>query len=325
MRALALFSGGLDSMLSVLIIRKQGIVVEGVYFETPFFPAERAKRSAKEIDLPLKIKDVTYEMLEIIKSPKFGYGKGLNPCLDCRLLMLKKACKMREEENYNFIITGEVIGQRPLTQKKQMFLKLDKECPCREYIVRPLSARLLPQSLPEKQGLIKREKLFSIQGRSRREQIGLAEIFGIKDYPSPAGGCLLTDKGFSFRLKDLLEYKKEILDRDLYLLKIGRHFRLNKNTKVIVGRNKKENFMLLKLSTTNDVLIHVVDYPAPIVLVPDGGDIKGRLIAKQLAASYSDAPKGKVVKIEIKKGKDVKIEEIQVLPKQLFRNYLIQC
>jgi len=323
MKALALFSGGLDSMLSVLILRKQDIFVEGVYFETPFFTAERAIKSARKIDLPLRIIDITDEMLKIIKVPKFGYGQGLNPCLDCHLFMCKKACEIKEKESYDFIVTGEVLGQRPLTQTKQALLIISKNCPCSDYIIRPLSAKVLPLTIPEIMGWVDRDKFFGIKGRSRKEQIRLANEFGLKDYPSPAGGCLLTDKNFSKRLKDLFKYQENISRRDLELLKIGRHFRLNSKTKAIVGRNQKENKTIISLSLPKDTIIQVTGYPGPIVLLPNGGDEEGELIAKLLAASYSDAPEGKDVKVRIKKEMNIKIETAQSLSKNVLRKYLI--
>ncbi|HEC49929.1 MAG TPA: tRNA 4-thiouridine(8) synthase ThiI, partial [Candidatus Desulfofervidus auxilii] len=165
-KALALFSGGLDSILAVLFIRAQGIQVEGVYFESPFFPRNQAVKSAEQINLPLKIVDITHDILALVRHPRFGYGQGLNPCLDCHLLMCNKACEIMHQEGYDFIISGEVLGQRPLSQTKQAMLKINKECLCSDYIVRPLSGKLLPPTIPEQKGIVQREMLLDIRGRS---------------------------------------------------------------------------------------------------------------------------------------------------------------
>ncbi len=322
--ALAVFSGGLDSILAVLVIRKQDIFVEGVYFETPFFPAQRAKESAVQIDLPLKIIDITDEMLSIIKNPRFGYGKGLNPCMDCHLLMCQKACEIKEKEGYDFIITGEVLGQRPLSQTKQAMLKIQKECLCGDYLLRPLSAKHLPPTIPEKEGWVKREDLLDLKGRSRRLQIELAKGFGLRKYPSPAGGCLLTDVTFAARLKDLLAYQKDITPRDLELLKVGRHFRLNPKTKAIVGRKQTENQILQKMTLSKDVELKVIGYPGPLVLVPYGGDPEGIKLAAILAVAYSDAPKDRPVEVSIQyRGRKAKIKTSS-LPKEVLHTYLIK-
>ncbi len=298
-RALSIFSGGLDSILSVLVLRKQGIEIEGVYLETPFFSSERARKSAQKIGIPLRIMDITDEMLSIIKDPKFGYGTGLNPCLDCHLLMATKACEIMKKEGFDFIFTGEVLGQRPVSQTKKALLKIKELCGCGEYLLLPLSAKHLPITLPEMEGKVNRDRLLDIHGRSRNEQLKLAKSFGIDAYPSPAGGCLLTDKVFSGRLKDLLTHQKEIKRRDLRLLKLGRHFRLNPLTKAIVGRNKRENEDLISLVTPKDSYLNALKYPGPLVLLPYGGDNKGKKQAAILAASYSDAPSNIPVTIKV--------------------------
>jgi tRNA U34 2-thiouridine synthase MnmA/TrmU len=268
--------------------------------------------------------DITNEMLSIIKKPRFGYGKGLNPCMDCHLLMCQKACEMREKEGYDFIITGEVLGQRPLSQTKQAMLKIQKECTCGDYLLRPLSAKHLPPTIPEKEGWVKREALLDLKGRSRRFQMELAKEFGLKDYPSPAGGCLLTDVTFATRLKDLLAYQEDVAPRDLELLKVGRHFRLNPKTKAIVGRKEKENQILQGLLIHKDAKIKVIGYPGPLVLVPYGGDPEGIKLAAILAVAYSDAPKDKPVGVSIQyRGRKAEIKT-SALPKEVLHQYLIK-
>lgn len=322
-KALAIFSGGLDSILAVYLVRGQGFLVEGVYFETPFFPSEQARQSAEKIDLPLSIVDITEEMLSIIKNPRFGHGSGLNPCLDCHLLMCKKACEIMQEEGYEFIISGEVLGQRPMSQTKEAMLKITKECPCGDYLLRPLSAKLLPPTRPEREGWVDRKRLLDMRGRSRAYQIKLAKEIGIEDYPTPAGGCLLTDAIFAAKLKDLLTYQGKISRRDLELLKIGRHFRLNNVTKAIVGRNQRENEMLKKLSLPEDTALEVINYPGPFVLIPYGGDMAGEELASILAVSYSDAPEDKPAIIFIKQKGHVREIRTRAYPKEQLHRYLI--
>ncbi len=327
-KALAIFSGGLDSILAVEIIRKEGIEVDGVYFETPFFPSYRAKESAFQIGLNLRIVDITKEMLSIIKKPRFGHGAGLNPCMDCHLLMCQKACEIMKREGYAFLITGEVLGQRPFSQTKQAMLKIQRECLCGDYLLRPLSAKCLPATLPESEGLIERHKLLDFKGRSRKPQMKLAQKLGIKDYPTPAGGCLLTDLEFSARLKDLLDFQlkakpNDIQPRDLELLKIGRHFRINPQTKVVVGRNQKENELLKTLALPEDAQLRVISYPGPRVLIPYGGDLEGIKMAAVLAVSYSDAPKNRPVRVQVNyKGKFTEVQT-SALPKESCKPFLI--
>ncbi|AMM40496.1 thiamin biosynthesis protein ThiI [Candidatus Desulfofervidus auxilii] len=323
-KALALFSGGLDSILAVLFIRAQGIQVEGVYFESPFFPRNQAVKSAEQINLPLKIVDITHDILALVRHPRFGYGQGLNPCLDCHLLMCNKACEIMHQEGYNFIISGEVLGQRPLSQTKQAMLKINKECLCSDYIVRPLSGKLLPPTIPEQKGIVQREMLLDIRGRSRKKQMQLATQLGLKTYPSPAGGCLLTDQTIAARLRDLLAHQKNILPRDLELLKLGRHFRLNPATKAIVGRNREENKKIEALGLYEDALLETIDYPSPLVLIPFGGDLDGQKWAAMLTASYSDAPLDKSVSIKMKWKGEEKILFTSVCSKEKLHKYLIQ-
>lgn len=255
MKALVLFSGGLDSVLAVKLILEQGIEVVGINFITPFSVADneqKVKQIAVDLGIELKTIALGDEYIEIIKSPKYGYGKNLNPCLDCRILMLKQAKKLFFNKADSFIVTGEVLGQRPMSQYKNAFRLIEKESDLKDMVLRPLSAKLLPLTIPEEKGWINREKLLDICGRSRKIQIELANRWGIKSYFSPSGGCLLTDPIFSRRMKDLLKHQQAFLD-NVELLKIGRHFRLSQQTKLIVGRNEKENNLLAGLIKVDEV------------------------------------------------------------------------
>ncbi len=250
-KALLLFSGGLDSLLSALLLREQGIYVKALHFYTGFCTTEFKRRigipkenpalkSAASVELPIEIVDISQEYFNIVLNPKFGYGKNVNPCIDCRIYMLKKAKEIMESEGYHFIATGEVVGQRPMSQTLPRLKLIEKEAQLEGLIVRPLSAKLLPPTIPEKMGWVDREKLLDISGRSRKKQIQLAQKYGI-DYQQPAGGCCyLTDENYAFRFKEAYQVDGFITREDLVLFSVGRHFRLPSKTKVIVARNEGE-------------------------------------------------------------------------------------
>ena len=267
LKCLFLFSGGLDSILGVKILRLQkNIKIVGVNFKSVFFSEKIAKEMAKKIKLPLKIIDISEKLIEIVKKPKYGYGKGMNPCLDCRILMLKEAKKILKKEKFDFVASGEVLGERPMTQNKFALKLVEEKSSLKGILLRPLSAKLLEETILEKKGLIKRELLLDLQGRSRKRQILLAQKFKLKKYPTPSGGCLLTDLNFSKRLKELLENFPKAKKNDIELLKLGRHF-WQKKIKIIVGRNEKENQLLKKLAQKGDVLIEMENYPGPTTLI----------------------------------------------------------
>lgn len=287
-KALALFSGGLDSMLAAKLVSMQNIDVVCLTFTTPFFGARKARAASSHVNLPLVVQDITPEHLDMLKSPRYGYGKNMNPCIDCHTLMLKIAGRKMEETGSDFIITGEVLGQRPMSQNKQSLCVVAKNSGYSDYILRPLSAKLLDPVKAERENLIDRNQLLSIQGRGRKDQMKLAVEFGITDYAPPAGGCLLTDPVFSRRLRDLFSSQDDKSIRDIELLKYGRHFRTEDNSKIIVGRNNADNEALKKLAADDDMILNMARYPGPLVLVPYGeADEK---IAASLCVRYSDAP-----------------------------------
>jgi tRNA-uridine 2-sulfurtransferase len=267
-----------------------GIDVRGVTFETPFFNAAKARAAADMIGLPLTVRDITEPHLTMLKAPRYGYGKNMNPCIDCHTLMLKFAGELMEEIGADFILTGEVLGQRPMSQGRQSLHVVAKNSGFQEHIVRPLSAKLLPETKPEREGILDRQKLLSLQGRGRKEQMKMAAHFGITRYDSPAGGCLLTDPEFSKRLKDLFYVQKNYLIRDIELLKVGRHFRIAEGVKVIVGRHRADNEIIRQLSDKSDMLIQMTDFPGPMTLVPSGCNVAEMSQAASLCALYSDAP-----------------------------------
>jgi len=323
MKAICVFSGGLDSMLSAQIIRSQGIEVVGFFFKTPFFTPEKAIRSAQLIKLPLKIVDITEEHLKILKNPKYGYGENMNPCIDCHALMFKCAGKIMEQEGADFVISGEVLGQRPMSQNRKALQIIAEESGLGRLLLRPLSAKKLPVTIPEERGWVKRELLLDIHGRSRKPQLELAKKYGITDFPSPAGGCLLTDRTFSKRLKDLIELKKDFDIRDIELLKLGRHFRIDKTTKVIVGRNKKENQMLKDLYRKEDVLLEPKGIPGPVVLLTGDKSEKNIQLALDITATYSDTKPHQQIEITAHFPSYTKVLKGKAHEKRVFHGLLI--
>lgn len=262
MKAIALISGGLDSTLATKLIQELGIELVCLNTVTPFCQCNHrsaqgcfhgAQDVAKELGLKLISINVAQEFLPIVKSPKHGYGSHMNPCIDCRILLFKKAKELMQQEGASFLVSGEVLGQRPMSQRLRAMRLIEKEADVEGLVLRPLSARVLVPTIMEEQKWIEREKLLAISGRGRREQFDLAVHFGIKDYPCPAGGCLLTDPGFSRRLKDLLDHEEFNLE-NILLLKVGRHFRLNQQAKLVVGRNEQENQRLSNLSKEGDLV-----------------------------------------------------------------------
>ena len=297
-RALGLCSGGLDSILSALILRTQGIAVEWITFETPFFSSIRARQAAASNGIPLTVNNITRIYLEMLKNPPCGYGQHMNPCMDCHALMFSLAGASMRKRGFDFLFSGEVLGQRPMSQTWASLRYVEKESGFDGYILRPLSAKKLPETIPEKEGLVKRELLLGISGRTRKEQITLAQTFGIRDYPTPAGGCLLTDKGYSRRLKDLFENQDTYNETDLHLLKYGRHLRLGSNIKIIVGRTQKDNDNIVKYyNQAIDTIIKVEKFPGPTLLIPQSGKKDDIVLAATICAGYSKAPNDKPVDV----------------------------
>lgn len=262
MRAIALVSGGLDSILAARVAQEQGIEVIPFHFSIPFChrsksDSEPAVAMSRLVQASLSvtplIKDISADFLSIIRKPAHGFGSHMNPCIDCKILMLRRAGELMPEVGAEFIITGEVLGQRPMSQYRHALKLIEEKSGLRGLVVRPLSAQLLDETIPEAKGWITRAALLDFNGRSRRPQIDLAKQYGITGYPNPAGGCLLTDPGFSLRLKDLIAHGEFTL-RNISSLKIGRHFRVSHNAKLMVGRNEEENSKLLALSKKGDYL-----------------------------------------------------------------------
>lgn len=283
-KALLLMSGGLDSILAAKVLQKQGIQVAPICFKSFFFGCRAAEDACQQLGLKLRKINFGQKHLKIVKSPQFGYGSAMNPCIDCHLLMLKEAKKIMEQEGYDFIATGEVLGERPISQNIKALHLLEQQAGLQGYLLRPLSAKKLSPTIVEKKGLVDRKQLYGIEGRSRQPQLQLAKIFGIKKFPSPGGGCILTDKNYSKNLKQLLTYKKNPNNNDLNILKQGRIF-WDDNCLIVVARNEKECHSLRNFIQKNDIHLEPSNFSGPSVLVRL---IKGkdRKVATQLGQTY---------------------------------------
>lgn len=329
-RAIALLSGGLDSTLAARLIKDMGVEITAVNFKSPFCLCDGARnggcghiaaRAAKEMGIDLRMVFVGDEYIEMIKAPKFGYGKNLNPCLDCRIFIFKKAKEFMEETGASFIITGEVLGQRPMSQRRDAMNIIDRESGLKGYVLRPLSAKLLEPTIPEKEGIIDREKLLEISGRSRKPQMRLVEELDLHNFACPAGGCLLTDRMFANRMRDILKYNDSPSLNDISLLKVGRHFRISPDCKIIIGRNHLENEKIRALSRPEDCLFSVKEFKGPLAL--GRGRITRETIAlvASIIARYSKIPGNESVRLGLRKNSR---EEILSLKIQLITDNALQ-
>jgi tRNA-uridine 2-sulfurtransferase len=306
-KAIALLSGGLDSSLAVRMMLEQGVEVEAVAIKTPFCDFDcgkgcghRVKEVADELGIKLKTVYFGEEYIRMLKRPKHGYGSGMNPCIDCRGMMYNAAKEHMEKTGADFVITGEVLFQRPMSQNNRALHIIENDAGMEGKVLRPLSAKHLPPTDAEKSGLIKRENMGDIKGRSRRGQLAMAKHYGIAEPPNAAGGCLLTDPAFSKRVEDIMDHCRDIPTlNDIELLKVGRHFRLTPDAKFVVGRNKEENEVIKALVVEGDVIFEARDHVGPTCILRGKHD--DALIAKcaGIALRYSDAPKDAESKVRI--------------------------
>ena len=299
-KAVALLSGGLDSSLAIRMMLEQGVDVEAVAVKTPFCDFDcgkgcghRVKEVADELGIKLKTVYFGEDYLQMLKNPKHGYGSGMNPCIDCRGMMYKAAKEHMEKIGADFIVTGEVLFQRPMSQNNRALNIIENEAGLDGKVLRPLSAKHLAPTDAEKAGLISREALGEIKGRSRKGQLALAEHFGIAEPPNAAGGCLLTDPAFSKRIEDLYEHSDSLPSlNDVDLLKVGRHFRLGPRAKLVVGRNHEENEIIRALAIETDVVLEAKDHVGPVSLLRSTSvddDLVGQ--SARITLRYSDSPR----------------------------------
>ena len=320
MRALSLFSGGLDSILATRIILEQGIEVTALNYSTVFHCSSKghsdseAERGARMLGVELRVVHQSEDLLALVKAPKHGHGKNLNPCIDCRIMSFGKAGGYMREMGASFLVTGEVLGERPMSQRRHAMGLIEKEAGLDGLILRPLSAKLLKPSLPEREGWVDREKLHAIRGRSRKPQMALARHYGITEYPSPAGGCLLTDPGFSNRLGELLHHDADCTVNDVELVRVGRHFRLSPTVKAIVGRVESENEDLDALKREGDTILEIVDIPGPLTLVRGEATPEDLTLAASITVRYSKARTMERVPVAVLDSDGTKRDVLEVPP-----------
>lgn len=294
-KGIGLYSGGLDSVLAIKLLLDQGCGVECIAFETPFFKP-RAFDWPQVLELEHRFPvitnvDITNDFFAMLISPRYGYGKNMNPCIDCKILMLSEARKTMHEKGADFVFTGEVLGQRPMSQRRDTLDLIEKRSGLEGRLLRPLSAKLLRKTIPEERGLLDREKLLDISGRSRKRQLEMAKLMNWQDFPSPGGGCLLTDPCFARRLSSLLN--KSIFRPDMIKwLKTGRHFDLAEHTWVIVGRDKRENNMLQEMAGIDEIIIRTVSVPGPVTVIIGEATQEIIDLAAAITVSYSDVKVG---------------------------------
>lgn len=291
-KAVCLLSGGLDSSLALGIMKEEGVEVLAVNFTGPFGGCQdaedsAAKKVADSFGVPLLVVTFGEEYLDIVRHPAHGYGSNVNPCIDCHIYMLRLAGEVMRREGAAFLVTGEVLGQRPMSQRLDTLKRIEKESGLKGFILRPLSARLLEETVPEARGWVRRERMLGISGRSRREQIGLARETGLEGFSAPAGGCLLTDPQFAGRVRDLIAHGSLNL-HDAGLLRFGRHFRLPSGAKLVVGRHEHDNQALLSRARPTDTVLFTVDCPGPTAVISGPASEGDADLAAQMVARYSD-------------------------------------
>ncbi|MDD5561526.1 MAG: tRNA 4-thiouridine(8) synthase ThiI [Candidatus Omnitrophica bacterium] len=323
-KALALISGGLDSLLAAKLIKDQGIEVIGVHFKIPFCKLD-IKKSFPDIGIELLEVDLGDDFLPLIKNPRYGFGANMNPCIDCKILMFAKAGELLPELKAHFIVSGEVLGQRPMSQNKQALKLIEQRSGLGDLLLRPLSAQFFSPSLAEREGWVKREKMLNFNGRLRTPQMQLAEGLGISRYANPSGGCLLTDPCFSKRLEDLLRHEELSLD-NLELLKVGRHFRIEKRSRLVVGRDEGENSLLTQLAMPGDYLfLPPKDLAGPTSLARGMMTQDLVYLSSQITSAYSDTIGLKKIKVSCRHmpGTKDNAYEVACLPKSRFAHLLI--
>jgi tRNA U34 2-thiouridine synthase MnmA/TrmU len=304
-RALSMFSGGLDSLLATRVIKDLGVEVVALHFTAPFIRPISRGASERGVEYWRRVLGVTVreikmgpEFIDVIRAPMYGHGKNLNPCVDCKIFMLRKAATIMETERFDFVVTGEVLGQRPMSQRRDTLAAIEKHSTLRGRLLRPLCAKLLAPTIPEEEGLIDREKLFDFSGRSRAPQLALAAALGIADPPGSAGGCLLTDKNYAKRLARLLSIQTEITDAGFELLTIGRHFDLDGHGTLVVSRNENENHLLERFRGAATFFLEPQDWPGPVALILHSENPAHVTLAARFMARYGKIKPGKTVSVQ---------------------------
>lgn len=323
-KGIGLLSGGLDSILAVKVLQQQQLRLIGVIFATPFFGPTPGTDYEALLNVPVRVIDIGEKHLEMLRSPVYGYGSQMNPCIDCHALMLHEAGELMVQEGADFLFTGEVLGQRPMSQRRDALRSVEKLSGYSGRVLRPLSAKLLPPTLVETEGLVDRDKLLDIQGRSRKRQMALAEQFDIKTYPQPGGGCMLTKQGFVKKLRALFALYTGVGVREAQAISYGRMFQLPGGHLCLVGRHQADNERLEALGGPRDFLLRAVKYPGPRALLLFSPGIDRDLdLAASILASYSDAPVGENVQVEWKSSEKAGLIEQRAQEKTCFKDYMI--
>jgi tRNA-specific 2-thiouridylase len=313
-RALGLLSGGLDSQLAICVLRSQGIEVEVIVFDSPFYNPAAAKKAAKNLDVPLRVIDFTDDIVELVNNPPHGFGGNMNPCIDCHARMLKRAGEIMVAEGFHFLFTGEVLNQRPMSQNRRSLGIVSHDSEFDDLVVRPLCAQLLEPTKPEREGWVDRSRLLSLNGRSRKPQFALAEEYGLKEYPSPAGGCRLTEPHYSERLADLKAHEGLDDSRALTLLRFGRHFRLGDRIKLIVGRHAEDCAHIEELIVADtDLVLTLADGPGPTGLLPSGASEAEVAAAASILVRYTRVPADATVRVRVAYGDSEKSIEVSAM------------
>lgn len=324
-KGVGLLSGGLDSSLAAKVLQTQDVEVICVTFTTMFFGGGPGLQAGKTLGLQVQVLDISQKHLKMLKKPVFGYGRQMNPCIDCHALMLREAGRFMEAQGADFLFTGEVLGQRPMSQRRDALGAVENLSGYPGRILRPLSARLLPPTLAEIEGLIDRERLLDFQGRSRKPQMALAVFYGITDYPQPGGGCMLTKEGFVKKLGKLLELFPHAGAREVELLKWGRHFILPEGSMCVVGRNQTDNSQLESLfAAGRDIRLRSVDHPGPVgLLLPSPQMGQDLHLAAMVIAAYSDTPVSGPAKVEWRQREESETLSLVNPGKDCFRKYQV--
>jgi tRNA U34 2-thiouridine synthase MnmA/TrmU len=323
-RALSLLSGGLDSQLAVCVLREQGIHVEAVTYRSPFFSADIGVKAARQLGVEHHIIDFTEDILALVRNPAHGLGAAMNPCIDCHAHMIMRAGQLMEERGFDFIATGEVLAQRPMSQNEESLAIVARSSRYEDLLVRPLSAALLPPTRPAREGWIDVDKLPRFSGRNRTPQIELAEYFGVTGYPTPAGGCLLTEPRFGRKLRDLLEHEGPDDDRtNVWLLPTGRHMRLADDVKIIVGSCREDNELLKEKARTEDYRITCPGLPSPTVIAPCNASDEQLETAAAICARYAKTPPDQPCTVQISHPSGSRSVEVMPMDPEAVRTLMI--
>jgi tRNA-specific 2-thiouridylase len=329
MKALALISGGLDSILAIKVVQEAGIEVEAIHFLIPFLQTPdtvngvgNAANAARQLNVQLHYQKCGNDYLEMIGKPQHGYGKRMNPCVDCRIYTFKVAAQKMKDIGATFLVTGEVFDQRPNSQRLDALDITARDAGLKDLVLRPLSAKLLRPTIPENQGWIDRTRLLDIKGRGRNQQIELAAKYGITNYPAPAGGCLLTNEEYSLKVKDLLEHDGKLTINAINLLRLGRHLRLSPNVKIIIGKDQTENEAIRSSTTPETIHLELADFAGPLTMYIGNPEENLINLAAAITAGYGHIPADTDIKVNITGGPKKELF-VKPLSREVFKKYFI--